>query len=492
MLIHPPKEVPERGSTSPLVRRLRFATGERILHVNMEPLDRSLIIEEELWKPRENVRDPEWSGFRNLWTLTDQADGTHLRQSAGINPVGRIRSGRGKGRRPAIVIFMKPEGDRFTVPWLDEVDLDSGFIRYFGDNRPERKLPAEATEGNRALLRELDVYSSSERQNRLSAAPILFFRNLGSDEGAPFTQFLGFGLIKSAHRITQLYKGRTFTNYAYDCVLFEGDENDVGRQVLDVAWLDDRRDPALTDEEADARSPAAWKRWIEWGNEAVDARGVRRFVDRAHRLSQAEQLPSQNSHLATSLMTVYDRYEGNAKHGFQALAALATEQLLAQPSITYHRGWVTPVGPDGGVDFVQRIDLGSGLSQTRLVVLGQAKCKKPWSSGVSAEELSRVVARLRRGWIGSFVTTSYFTDPAQREMVVDEYPVVLVAGLQLARIVEAMRDEKGFSSTTALLDWVEEEYLRLLRVARPHPSDILREAAGRELPTFVEEKGKAN
>jgi hypothetical protein len=161
---------------------------------------------------------------------------------------------------------------------------------------------------------------------------------------------------------------------------------------------------------------------------------------------------------------------------------------------SFHRGWVTPVGPDGGVDFVQRLDLGAGPSHTRLVVLGQAKCKKPWATGagVTAEELSRVVARLRRGWIGSYVTTSFFTDPAQRELVIDEYPIVLIPGLELARTVEAIRDARGLASVAQVLDWVEDEYVALCREARPHPSDILRQPPGREpLPLGLEEGEEA-
>jgi hypothetical protein len=339
---------------------------------------------------------------------------------------------------------------------------------------------------------ELDLYASSSVGDRMRASPLLFFRNLGSGEGAPFTQFIGFGLIKTAHRVTQLHKGRTFSNYVYDCILFQGDEDAEGHQVFEVDWLDKRRDESLTDEEAHRHAPRAWQRWVANGSEAIDSREVRRYVDRVHRLSRDDQLPAEDSPLGRTLDTVYHRYDGNYKHGFQALAALASEHVLGTMGASFHRGWVTPVGPDGGVDFVQRLDLGIGSSQTRLVVLGQAKCKKPWSggAGISAEELSRVVARLRRGWIGSYVTTSFFTDPAQRELVIDEYPIVLIPGLQLARTVEAIRDAQGLGSVSKVLDWVDTEYVSLCRDARPHPSDILQQPPGREpLPIALEEAG---
>lgn len=105
---------------------------------------------------------------------------------------------------------------------------------------------------------------------------------------------------------------------------------------------------------------------------------------------------------------------------------------------------------DGGADFVGRLDLGSGLAGTGLVVLGQAKCIKPGSL-VSAEQIARVVARLRRGWIGVYVTTGAYSEPAQLEMVEDQYPVVLINGLDLVRELHLMaRDDHGGDVETCI------------------------------------------
>jgi hypothetical protein len=436
---------------------------------------RPLRIEESLWKPREDVREPEWEGHRNFWLATDAPDGRHLRQTAGINPIAAPK-GR---RRPAIAIFVTPPGQGHHLPWLDEVDLDSGFLRYFGDNQPKLGTPAEQAPGNRVLLDEMNLYASSETADRHRAAPLLFFMNHGNVAGGVMTQFLGFGVIRTAHRVTQLHKGRSFTNYAFDCVLFRGEEDSDGREVLDVAWIDQRRNGNIQDDVASDRAPRSWKVWSREGALSLDDARVRRIVLRGDLHSYEDQVPRQDSSLGDILNTVYHRYDGNYKHGFQALAALATELVVAGESSNYHEGWVTPVGPDGGVDFVQRLDLGRGFSSTKLVILGQAKCRRPWpraNNGVSAEELARVVARLRRGWVGAYVTTSFFTEVAQREMAVDEYPVVLIPGRRVAQAVEQLRDELGLPSVEAFLDWVDERYPRMLAASRTRPSDIVHEA----------------
>jgi len=87
-----------------------------------------------------------------------------------------------------------------------------------------------------------------------------------------------------------------------------------------------------------------------------------------------------------------------------------------------------------------------------------------------------VVARLRRGWIGAYVTTSFFTEVAQREMVADEYPLVLVPGRAVAEGVEKLRDNLGIDTVEELLDWADEAYERMLGSSRARASDILLES----------------
>ena len=108
--------------------------------------------------------------------------------------------------------------------------------------------------------------------------------------------------------------------------------------------------------------------------------------------------------------------------------------MLHESGARYKEGWLSRSSGDGGVDFVGRIDMGSVAASTPVVVLGQAKCIKP-SSAVSPEQVARVVARLRRGWIGVYVTTGSFSRQAQIEIIDDQYPVVLISGGTLAASV---------------------------------------------------------
>src|ERR1700722_4118621 len=61
------------------------------------------------------------------------------------------------------------------------------------------------------------------------------------------------------------------------------------------------------------------------------------------------------------------------------------------------------------------------------------------SNGVGVGEVSRLVARLRRGEYGIFVTTSYYTKQAQQEVIEDAYPIRLFAGIDLVKFLHELK-----------------------------------------------------
>jgi hypothetical protein len=62
-----------------------------------------------------------------------------------------------------------------------------------------------------------------------------------------------------------------------------------------------------------------------------------------------------------------------------------------------------------------------------------------------------VVARLRRGWVGVYVTTGAFSEPAQQEIGDDEYPIVLIHGARLASEIRKMAFESHEGNVHALI-----------------------------------------
>ncbi|MEQ4209646.1 restriction endonuclease [Actinopolymorpha sp. B9G3] len=347
---------------------------------------------------------------------------------AGINPPAHVRGPDGP-RRPVIAIRSSPwKAGHITNPWHDEFDLDHGHVRYYGDHKPRTMGLPGVTAGNKALLEAVRFHAGTSAGERVLAPPLLLFRSITvRKEGRAivkgYVEFCGAAVIEGLEHVVQRdpATGRSFPNLLLDLAVV--DMSECG-DTLDLRWLDDRRDPTLTAEEAARHAPQAWKRWIKEGSAAIPR--IRRRVVSSRVKSHDAQLPVPGSLEDNALRKLYHFFDGR-KHAFEYLASRVAAQLLSRSGSVYRDGWLTRIGGDGGMDFVGRLDVGTTATSTPLVVLGQAKCIIPDSS-VSPDQVARVVARLRRGWLGIFVTTGTFSRRAQIEVIDDQYPLVLVPG----------------------------------------------------------------
>ncbi|MDP9439582.1 MAG: hypothetical protein M3P49_12720 [Actinomycetota bacterium] len=77
------------------------------------------------------------------------------------------------------------------------------------------------------------------------------------------------------------------------------------------------------------------------------------------------------------------------------------------------------------------------------------------------------MARLRRGWIGVYVTTGYFSRSTQIEVVQDRYPLLLVNGLRLATELDKELRRKGDPALEDLLAEIEGRYGQLTELSDP-------------------------
>jgi len=416
--------------------------------------------------------DLELDGLINYHWLVSPGDlgRPKIMLEAGINAPAEVIGPDGS-RRGAIAIRSSPwKAGHETNPWHDEFDLDHGHVRYFGDHKPSTIGLPGATKGNRLLLEAARLHRGTTRQERLSAPPLLLFRSVTVHrEGRAIVkghvEFCGAALIERLEHIVQRdpETGRSFPNIALDLAVVSGDERDG----IDLRWIDDRRDPALTAEQALRHAPASWKRWVQQG--AVAIPGIRRRVLASTVKSAKEQQPDPGSPEEEVLHQLY-RFYDDRKHAFELLASRVAAAVMRESGARYKEGWLSRSSGDGGVDFIGRIDMGSLAASTPVVVLGQAKCIKP-SSSVSPEQIARVVARLRRGWIGVYVTTGSFSKQAQIEIIDDQYPVVLISGGTLAAAVRRMAESDHGGDVTAVLQSTVDGYTT--SVAHRRPEEVI-------------------
>ena len=190
---------------------------------------------------------------------------------------------------------------------------------------------------------------------------------------------------------------------------------------------------------------------------------VRRDVQRPRIRNTPDQLPDKGSPSEKLLGELHKRYEGKGAM-FEPIAAWITERRIAGEGIYRHHG-VTRASGDRGFDFVGTLELGKGFGSVSLVVLGQAKCENP-STPTNAVHVARTVARLRRGWLGVYVTTSYFSRSTQEEILEDKYPIFLINGRAVAEELEAFLLERKIGLPEALAE-IEATYGVLTQITDP-------------------------
>jgi hypothetical protein len=210
-------------------------------------------------------------------------------------------------------------------------------------------------------------------------------------------------------------------------------------------------------------APFAWKDWIKDGNKVLEKN--RRRVSKLMTKSKAEQIPKSGSKQAKILSDIY-KYYHKRKSRFEGLASAITAKIIGGQINHYKEGWITPSSSDGGADFYGRAEIGTGFGKAKLIVLGQAKCEK-MKTPTGGNHIARTVARLRRGWIGVYVTTSFFSEASQREIIEDEYPIVLINGLKLADTVMQILHDEGYKDLNKYLDELEEKYKSMVMVRKP-------------------------
>ncbi|HVZ55763.1 MAG TPA: restriction endonuclease [Chitinophagaceae bacterium] len=398
-------------------------------------------------------------GYYNHFFLTHYPGKSKVLLERGINQIAKVGFG-SEERIPAILIRSSPHkiGSDDT-PWQDIFDVDNGHIRFYGDNKEPGKDPA-LSPGNRILL---TAFSSYNGEDRSSAVPLIFYKGVRQNNLAKgFIEFNGFGIITAVQLITQYDRrnDRTFSNYAFNFTVFSIAKE---QEEFDWEWINDRRNENLSLKDTLRFAPQSWIDWVKNGNKVLERN--RRRVSKLLTSKVHEQTPAYGSKELQILKDIYEHYQSK-KALFEGLASAVTAKILRGQLGHYVEGWITPPTSDGGADFYGRIDVGQGFGKAKLLVLGQAKCEK-LNQPTGGNHVARTVARLRRGWLGVYVTTSYFSEAVQREIIEDEYPILLVNGKKLAETVIQILHEDGYRNLDVYLQELDIRYKELIQARKP-------------------------
>jgi|TARA_B100001971_G_C18183924_1_gene534428 hypothetical protein len=394
-------------------------------------------------------KEKKIDGYHNYFYYTFTKGCPKPLLEKGINPIGDKINDQ---RVPAILINTNPlKSGSDTTPWMDLIDNDNGYMRYAGDNKPGSNNPD--TPGNLSMIRQFELHQSNNTSDRNISAPIIVFENIQVGEKRKgFKKFLGYGIVKSIQRIIEYDRNNDsyYPNYVFEFIILDmANEGDV----FNWKWISDRRKPKLTINKTLEFAPLSWKKWIKNGSNSTDR--LQRKIYTPLLVPSSNQ-KKMDKRLEKLLYKIYHYYDDN-KYSFEYLAAYVTEKVITLSGSNYKLGWITSKSSDGGIDYIGKISIGKNLSSVNIVVLGQAKCLAPTST-VAAIDLARTVARLQRGWIGSFVTSGIFSNKAQKEVYNDKYPLMLINGKLVAETVAQSMHIEKISSVSKFLAQIDSIY----------------------------------
>jgi hypothetical protein len=321
--------------------------------------------------------------------------------------------------------------------WPDSLDSEFGLFTYFGDNRrPGNAIHDTTVRGNDILRTAFDNLHQGARE---AIPPFLVFTKAAEGKDVVFRGLAVPGSSRmAAHEdlvaIWRSTSGQRFQNYRATFTIL-----DV--PALPRSWLADLR----AGRTASPHAPDAWRYWVKTG-------AYRPLVAPptiGHR-SPSEQLPATQSQ-RDILVTIINYFKQHPKkeYAFEACAAELVKLMDAHiTECDLTRPW-----RDGGRDALGRFKIGPPESPLFVEFALEAKCKA-LNSGSGVKETSRLISRLRHRQFGIFVTTSYISEQAYKEICEDRHPVVVLSGRDIASLLF----QAGHTTRAAVESWLTSRF----------------------------------
>ena len=156
----------------------------------------------------------------------------------------------------------------------------------------------------------------------------------------------------------------------------------------------------------------------------------------------------------------------NKKLQFELFALQITQFFFMENNTKYLEGYITKGSGDKGIDFITRIDIGQDLSGIKMVVIGQAKCQ---NETINSKDIARTIAKLKRNYVGVFVTNSTFSQQTQEEILEDQYPLIMINGNKIAQLTNKyiLDSSKDLNKLEEYLNNLDEQYNNYKSNIRP-------------------------
>ncbi len=348
--------------------------------------------------------------------------GSGMLNSPGIRPLA-YTTPLSKLGLPAYLILVTNEITSGQLnPWDDIVDLSNAEILYWGDAKADPRKKIDDFKGNAVLRKIYDFILTGPRE---LVPPILHF----SKPKKGIVKFNGLCVLDRLDISWFDDHGKPTRNYHAKLTVLDCEE-------VWVEWLHHRVvSESVITLDHHKRCPESWLKYKKGNKKPIDIwmKEVR---------SESQQMPQKNSDEDKILHQLIKLEPYDFEKAIVSLFQQMTE-------ITHHVSHTRATG-DGGFDFYGTFKLPRPLGY-EIHFRGEVK-RYSRSTAVDPKAVSRLVARLSRQEYGIFVTTSYFTIQAQKEVLSDGYPVHLISGADLVFILKHLR---LISKGKIRADWLE-------------------------------------
>lgn len=321
--------------------------------------------------------------------------------------------------------------------WPDRLDKETGLFTYYGDNRkPGNQLLDTDKKGNLLLQYCFDKLHVGERSkippffifNKAPVGRDVFFAGLAVP-GSPRMTF-----TDDLVAIWKTTDGRRFQNYKATFTI-------LNVPHISRLWLEDIKNgnPYST------HAPPEWIKWIKY-NTYIPLQSTKTVEHR----TKKQQLPSNSNHkLIVQRIIDFFKIHPEKEYAFEKCAAKIA-QLMDDRIIEYEttRPW-----KDGGRDAIGQYRIGTEDNGIYVEFALEAKCKN-FNCGSGIKDTSRLISRLRHRQFGVFVTTSYVSDQAYKEIKEDQHPVVIISGEDIAKILITA----GYKNERSVSTWLEDNF----------------------------------
>lgn len=379
---------------------------------------------DKTYRNTNNWKNPE-DEFNNYFRFSD---GKGINNVSGFRPKSHSHSKDTDINNCAFCVLITNFGE---IEWPDKLDLETGQFIYYGDNRISGTVIDSTPVGGNRLLQT--TFSNLHTQSRELIKPFLCFESV--KDGKSYMKFLGLAApgaqgVSSVEDLVAVWKikgQQRFQNYRSIFTI-------LNEKAISRAWLDDIVAGIRPIDSINC--PKSWSYWVKTG--IYNALQCKKEVNSRPKSDQLPSTYEEKKVLEFIVTNLSDREFEYASAEIVRLLDASFRDLL-----------VTRSTKDGGRDVIGSYYLGHSKHQVKLSVFIEAK-KWKQSSAIGVKPMMRLISRLKHRDIGVFVTTSYFDNQIQNELIEDGHPVMLISGGDISKILI----NSDISSPGALSAWV--------------------------------------